>query len=166
MHIFFSDQKIEWNRTLPSIFLAGPSPRHPEIVSWRIEAVKILSSWKFKGIVLVPERHNWACKFDFTDQVEWEFEGLYGSSAAAFWIPRNMKHLPGLTTNVEFGALVANKEEARRVVYGRPDESEKNRYLDWFFNKHTGKNPCRTLEETLEQAVALASLQHMMDAAA
>jgi len=163
MNLFFSDQKIGWDRSLPSIFLAGPTPRDPEVLSWRMEAIHILQELGFGGIVLVPERHNWQVKYDYTDQVEWELEGLYCSNCVAFWVPRELKTLPGFTTNVEFGALVANRLESQRVVYGRPDISHKNRYLDWFFNRHTGRSPYRTLNETLANAIVTAIAQHRLD---
>jgi len=161
MHPFFSDQKVEWDKSLPSIFLAGPTPRDLNVASWRAEALRILGELEFKGLVLVPERHNWQIRFDYTDQVEWEHEGLYRSSCVAFWVPRKMTTLPGLTTNVEFGALVGSKNESRRVIYGRPEDSEKNRYLDWFYHRYTGERPCRTLLETLTNAVVLAVAYRM-----
>lgn len=156
MQPFFSDQKVEWEH-LPSIFLAGPTPRTQEVITWRIEALRILNIMKYPGLVLVPERHNWQTKFYYHDQVEWELEGLRRCSCVAFWIPRDLKTLPGFTTNVEFGFLVGDPGQRHRVVYGRPDISHKNRYLDWLYNKCTGESPYRTLEDTLANAIIISS---------
>lgn len=137
----------------PSIFLAGPTPRTNEIKSWRVEAVKMLAQLSFSGTVLIPERHDWASAFDYIDQIEWEFTCLELATVIVFWVPRDLSFLPGFTTNVEFGRYVGSG----RAVYGRPDDSPKNRYLDWLYLKETGNRPYATLEDTLGHAVALTS---------
>jgi hypothetical protein len=144
------DSPICWDPATPSIFLAGPTPRDDRVASWRPGALTLLAGLGFGGAVLVPERTDWQARFDYLDQVEWEYEGLERAAVIAFWVPRDLTALPGLTTNVEFGRYVASG----RTVYGRPDESPKNRYLDWLYHKLTGLEPCRTLEETLRAAVA------------
>lgn len=53
MIINYSDQEIIKGKK--SIFLAGPTPRKEDIVSWRKEAIKILEENNFDGIVYVPE---------------------------------------------------------------------------------------------------------------
>ncbi len=40
----------------PSLFLAGPTPRRAEVLSWRPEAIQILGKGRFSGTVLIPER--------------------------------------------------------------------------------------------------------------
>lgn len=155
MHLFFSDQKVEWDFTLPSIFLAGPTPRNDMVKSWRTDAIKLLGDWGFAGQVLIPERHNWQTDFDYLDQFEWEHEGLDKSVVIAFWVPSDPTNLPALTTRTEFAWV---KSDPDRCIYGRPKDSYKTRYLDCFYNKFTKRKPLRTLEETLEMAVAHAAL--------
>ena len=46
--------------------------------------------------------------------------------------------MPAFTTNVEFGYYLC--KNPRKVYYGRPDDSEKNKYLDWLFELETGMN--------------------------
>jgi hypothetical protein len=150
MQVFYSDARIIWNGTSPSIFLGGPTPRDGRVPSWRPDALAILERLGFAGIVLVPERRDWKARFDYLDQVEWEFEGLERADVLAFWVPRDMATLPGFTTNVEFGRYVGGG----RVVYGRPDGALHTRYLDWLYGRCTGLLPCRTLEDTLRAAVA------------
>jgi hypothetical protein len=41
-------------------------------------------------MVLVPERRDWSVRFDYLDQVEWEYRGLETCSILAFWVPRNL----------------------------------------------------------------------------
>lgn len=133
----------------PSIFLAGPTPRTAQSVSWRIKALEILKQLAFPGAVLIPERHDWVHSFDYIDQVEWEYTCLEAATVIVFWVPRDPVTLPGFTTNVEFGRYVGSG----RCVYGRPEAAPKNRYLDWLYNKLTGATPFTTLEETLQAAV-------------
>jgi hypothetical protein len=134
----------------PSIFLAGPTPRSPEVRSWRPEAVDILKELGFAGAVLVPERRDWSVEFSYRDQLEWEFEALETCSVIAFWVPRDMQTLPGFTTNVEFGRYVGSG----RCVYGRPDGSPHTSYLDWLYRKLTARQPENSLRATLVRASA------------
>lgn len=117
----------------PSIFLAGPTPRDSNTLSWRLEALRILESLKFDGTVLVPERQNWSSLIDYADQIDWELDSLTKASVIAFWVPRNMANMPALTTNVEFGYWLAKSPE--RVLYGRPNNATNIRYLDSLYKK-------------------------------
>src|SRR4051794_38722778 len=74
MRVTYSDDRLAFDQ--PTVFLAGPTPRRRDVVSWRVEAVELLKRLGFGGTVLVPERPDFASRFDYTDQVEWEFEGL------------------------------------------------------------------------------------------
>jgi hypothetical protein len=150
VNVVYSDQPVVTAR--PSLFLAGPTPRSSDVPSWRPEAVELLRGLGFRGTVLVPERRDWAAKFDYADQVEWEFAGLEGCSAVVFWVPRRVPDLAGFTTNVEFGRYVGSG----RCVYGRPDGAAHTRYLDWLYAKVTGRRPEPTLLATLTAAVVLA----------
>ena len=84
------------------LFLADPTPSAAGVRSWRPDALAILERIGFGGTVLVPERSDWQAKFDYLDQVEWEFVGLERATVIAFWVPRNLDTLPGFTTHVEF----------------------------------------------------------------
>jgi hypothetical protein len=146
--IIHSDQPL--HILPPSLFLAGPSPRSPEVRSWRPRAVEILHALGFQGTVLVPERKDETARFDYLDQVEWEFAALEACSVIVFWVPRDLATLPGFTTNVEFGRYVGSG----RAVYGRPEAAPQTRYLDWLYRKLTGRPPEATLEGTLRAALA------------
>jgi hypothetical protein len=144
MRVIHSDEKITWTADR-RIFLAGPTPRSPDVKSWRPEALEILDKLNFDGIVLVPEHKG---KFDFLDQVEWEWEGLEGCSRIVFWIPRNLETMPAFTTNIEFGSYV----RSGRAIYGRPDGCPKNDYLDWLYKKVTKLKPYNDLFKLLREA--------------
>lgn len=137
-----------------SIFLAGPTPRSLDVESYRINAIEILKDLKFDGIVYVPELEFDDRTFNYENQVWWEREALYNASVIAFWIPRSSK-LPAFTTNVEFGYWIAKNRG--KVIYGRPDDSEKNRYLDWLYETETYNKPINNLEELLIEAVKVAN---------
>ena len=148
MNAVYADQPLVV--TPPTLFLAGPTPRSSDVPSWRPEALDLLRQLGFAGTVLVPERRDWAARFEYHDQVEWEFAGLETCTVVAFWVPRDKATLPGFTTNVEFGRYVGSG----RCVYGRPPGAPHTRYLDWLYTKLTGRPPADTLRDTLAAAVA------------
>lgn len=138
-----------------SIFLAGPSPKREKDPSWRPKAVKILKKLGFKGTVLVPEFETWTEEWDYHQQIDWELTGLKACSVLVFWVPRKMKRMPGLTTNVEFGMWIVSTPE--KVVYGRPKGAIETGYLDYIYGKATNREPHKTLKATLRAAVEQAS---------
>lgn len=52
MIINYSDQEVIKGEK--SIFLAGPTPRGENVISWRAEACEILKQLGFDGVVYVP----------------------------------------------------------------------------------------------------------------
>ena len=138
------------SRLTDAIFLAGPTPRDSEVVSWRPEAVKILGDLGFNGTVVIPEGRDAIFQRDYLHQVEWERLGLLYSRVVLFWVPRCMRSMPALTTNVEFGFCVASRPNA--VIYGRPCGAFSTAYLDWMYNHYTGRHPKDTLANALNAA--------------
>lgn len=132
-----------------SIFLAGPTPRDKDIISWRNEAIKILEKLGFDGIVYVPEYSTWKPKTDYVDQAMWERVGLSNATIIVFWIPRYLPDMPAFTTNVEFGYWL----HTGKVVYSRPNDAEKIKYLDWLYRLDYNKEPIDSLEELLKTCV-------------
>lgn len=137
----------------PSVFLAGPTPRADEVESWRPQAIATLEAmWTGAEplAVLTPESRGGRRAKEYHDQVEWEAVGLDTATAILFWIPRDLRTLPGFTTNVEFGLHV----RSGRVVLGAPPDCpnpERNRYLIWTAHRH--RVPVR---DTLTAAVTTA----------
>lgn len=138
-----------------SIFLAGPTPRSRDVETWRKEAIKILNELGFDGIVYVPEKEFDDRTFDYNNQVWWEREALHNATTIVFWIPREIKTMPAFTTNVEFGYWISKNND--KVIYGRPDESEKNKYLDWLYETETGKKPINNLRDLLIESVEMTN---------
>lgn len=151
MIINYSDQEVIKNKK--SIFLAGPTPRGNYIVSWRNNASEILEKLGFDGVVYVPEYSTWKPKEDYIDQAMWEREALIEASVIVFWIPRDLTDMPAFTTNVEFGYWL----HSGKVLYGRPDDARKIKYLDWLYNEDYNKNPHNSLEELLKESIILAN---------
>nr|WP_235619369.1 nucleoside 2-deoxyribosyltransferase domain-containing protein [Embleya scabrispora] len=116
----------------PSVFLAGPTPdRSAPVPSWRPAAVDALAA-RWTGdrplTVLNPESRGGMRAVRYEDQVDWETDARAAAGAILFWVPRDLKTLPGMTTNVEFGLDVSSG----RVVLGCPPDCpnpERNRYL-------------------------------------
>lgn len=133
-----------------SLFLAGPTPRTPDVLSWRPKAIEILSSI-FDGTVFVPEPSNGEKFISYDFQVNWELSSLEHCGIVMFWIPRNMVNMPALTTNTEFGYWLAKSPE--RVIYGRPIDAQKCNYLDFLYERDTGRIPLSTLEETISLSI-------------
>ena len=153
MIINYSDQKVIKNEK--SIFLAGPTPRDINVQTWRTEAIRILEELGFDGVVYVPERNFDDRTFDYDDQYWWEREALHNAKAILIWIPRDLKTMPAFTTNVEYGKWSAINID--KVVYGRPDGSQKNKYIDQDYNVESGKRFYDNLTDALKEAMKVAN---------
>jgi hypothetical protein len=151
MDIFYSDMEIP-EEPMKGIFLAGPTPRDNSIESWRVDALKCLSSLCYNGAVYIPERSSGWAGVDYDEQVEWEHSALEKCDAIVFWIPRKVDGgMPAFTTNVEFG-IYFDKE---KTFYGRPHDSDKNRYLDHIYGK---AHPDRKIGESLDVTLGMAAV--------
>ena len=80
----------------------------------------------FDGVVYVPEYSTWKPKESYIDQAMWERMDLTEATIIMFWIPRHLPDMPAFTTNVEFGYWL----HTGKVLYGRPDNAEKIKYLE------------------------------------
>ena len=116
----------------PTVFLAGPTPRNAQTPSWRPEFIKELFAAGFRGTILTPEIRVFQDGYDYDKQVEWENEGLNKADLIVFWVPRELKEMPGFTTNIEFGEYM----KSGKVVLGYPKEAVKMNYLHYKANKH------------------------------
>lgn len=134
----------------PSIFLAGPTPREPHVKSWRPEALLYLESMGFDGTVFVPEDSEQSWAFNYDDQIEWELQALHSATVVLFWVPRDFKDMPALTTNVEFGLFAAR----RNVILGAPHGAVRMKYLAGIATLY-GLPYYSTLEETVRAAIKL-----------
>lgn len=146
MKINYSDQEVIKNEK--SIFLAGPTPRGENAKTWRTEACEILKNIGFDGVVYVPEYSTWKPKSDYVDQAMWERIALTEATVIVFWIPRSLPDMPGFTTNVEFGYWL----HTGKVIYGRPNDASKIKYLDWLYKVDYNSEPIDSLEELLKKA--------------
>lgn len=151
MIINYSDQEVIKGKK--SIFLAGPTPRGDNTISWRSDACKKLEKMGFDGVVYVPEYSTWKPKADYVDQAMWEREALTNATVILFWVPRSLPDMPAFTTNVEFGYWL----HSGKVVYGRPDDASKIKYLDWLYKVDYDKEPHNDLASLLIDALDLAN---------
>lgn len=126
MEIIYARQ--EYHETHPAIYLAGPTPRSSEVHSWRPHALKTLEELHFTGLVIVPEEPDDGGLLPIyeDEQVFWEWQAMDHSNVLVFWIPRELKSLPGFTTNVEYGLYC----RSGKIVLGYPEGSPKMRYLE------------------------------------
>ncbi len=107
----------------------------------------------FDGIVYVPEYSTWKPKEDYIDQAMWERIALTDATVILFWVPRKLPDMAAFTTNVEFGYWL----HSGKVVYGRPNDASKIKYLDWLYRLDYDKNPYENLQSLLGASVELAN---------
>ena len=114
-----------------NVFLAGPTPRNKDIVSWRNNIISIFNNLQFKGNLLIPEfRDNTTLmEFEFDEQIEWENKALDLADIIIFWIPRELDNMPGYTTNIEFGFWLA--KNPNKLCIGAPDNAPKMKYIKY-----------------------------------
>jgi hypothetical protein len=151
MIINYSDQEVIKNKK--SIFIAGPTPRDENIESWRALVCEKLEKMGFDGVVYVPEYSTGKSKTDYVDQAMWEREALIASTVIMFWIPRYLPDMPAFTTNVEFGYWL----HSGKVIYGRPNNASKIKYLDWLYKEDYHKEPIVELDVLLSESIKLAN---------
>jgi len=127
-----------------TIFIAGPSPRDKEGVSWRPDFMKELFDSGFRGTIINPENKEFNENFDYDKQVEWEDKGLNAADLIVFWVPRDLKLMPAFTTNIEFGEWM----KSGKLVLGFPEDAPKMNYMAYKAMKykipvvHTTKELC------------------------
>ncbi len=136
-----------------SLFLVGPTPRIDDAQSWRPQALQLLSQYVDNNIdlvVFIPEPRNGVYSSNYLEQVEWETQHLEMADALLAWVPRDMKtSLKGLTTNIEFGRYV----ESGKLFYGRPDQADNVKYLDWMYHQVTKRQAADTLAQLVGEII-------------
>ncbi|OGY92805.1 MAG: hypothetical protein A3B31_02870 [Candidatus Komeilibacteria bacterium RIFCSPLOWO2_01_FULL_53_11] len=146
MHIVYAPEEppSSWTK---SLFLAGPTPRDKSVPSWRPEALRLLEEASYDGVVFVPENRGGTVKVDYTGEVEWEELCLNLADVVLFWVPREMKTMPALTTNIEWGVW----HDSGKAVLGAPPDAKHVRYLRYYAEKmHI------PTAETLPETIGLA----------
>ena len=147
--------------------MAGPTPRSKDVPSWRPEAIELLQKLGFGGVIYVPEyigcdaqkAQEDAGKDWYAKQVEWEHKGLNRANAILMWVPRELKDMPAMTTNTEFGLYVCENDDMSesRLFYGRPDLAPKCEYMDYCYKKFTGRKPKSTLYDLVVECLEAIS---------
>jgi 8-oxo-dGTP pyrophosphatase MutT (NUDIX family) len=133
-----------------SIFLAGPTPRDPNVPSWRPDALRALRETGYDGVVFVPEERSGTRRGDYIDQADWEKQCQNMSDCVLFWVPRDMKTMPALSTNVEFGDWM----DSGRMVFGAPSWAVKNRLLQYHADRLDVPS-ADTIEGTVNLAIKM-----------
>lgn len=140
---------------LPSIFLAGPTPREERPVpSWRPRALASLRRQGFNGNVFVPEPGAGAHWPDYIEQVRWEHRWLDAAEVVLFWVPRDMDTMPAMTTNVEFGMYM----RSGKAVIGAPSGAPHMRYWEATAEEY-GIPYSRSLDGTVAAAISQATVR-------
>jgi len=136
-----------------SIFLAGPTPRSDDVISWRHEALRFLEEAGYDGVLYIPEfRYGYPVKDlnGYEGMVEWEKKCLNQADVILFWVPRDLQNLPGFTTNIEAGFWF----KSGKCVYGRPHGTPHTKYLDWMYEDLTKQIPKDSLYAVARESMA------------
>ena len=131
-----------------SIYLAGPTPRHAEVCSWRPQALQLLESMAYDGVVFIPESQDRQRRGDYDRQMAWELAAMRRSDLILFWVPAERETLPAFTTRTEFGLQV----NSGKVILGMPQGAYKTHYMKQLAKKYWIAVH-GTLEETVEAAL-------------
>lgn len=152
MNILYANEECSNLEKYYSIFVAGPTPRNKDTKSWRPEFIKELELYDDpydkpldNVIILSPECRNDVWLDNYDSQINWEQKHLKSADLLAFWVPRELEHMPAFTTNIEFGMYIM--DGYKDMVYGRPNESPKNKYLDFSYQKYRNKIPHTNIKE-------------------
>lgn len=151
--VVWARELIPINPPAPSVFLAGPTPEAGgPVPSWRPAAIDMLRAATTGPLtVLTPESRGGVRAESYDHQFQWETAARASADVVLFWIPRDLEHMPGMTTNVEFGHDIGTG----RVVLGCPPDCpnpERNRYLI-ALARHYGAPVCETLADTVRTAL-------------
>ncbi len=147
MKVVYALQKFpdSWTKC---IFLAGPTPRSPDVLSWRVEAIRFLEERGFDGVVISPEPRIYQSDWLYEPQVDWETEGLSRADCILFWIPRDIALMPAFTTNHEHGEWF----KSGKIILGAPSNAPRMSYLRYkakqFFVPQSN-----TLEGTIDATI-------------
>jgi 8-oxo-dGTP pyrophosphatase MutT (NUDIX family) len=125
-------QEVLPEKTMATIFLAGPSPRNSETISWRDEFLTLLEKAGYDGHVFVPLPRDGNFPSNYLKQATWEQQAQDRADVIVFWVSRDLESLPGFTTNVEFGQRVAG----RNIVLGFPEGAPKTRFLSFLAERN------------------------------
>ncbi|MDJ0701854.1 MAG: nucleoside 2-deoxyribosyltransferase domain-containing protein [Leptolyngbyaceae cyanobacterium MO_188.B28] len=130
-----------------SLFLAGPTPRDAHVPSWRPQALALLESFGYDGVVFIPEAQDGQRSSDYDEQITWELDAMRRSDFILFWAPAERDTMPANTTRVEFGLQI----HSGKVILGIPQGAYKTRYMENLAERHHIALH-RTLEETVKTA--------------
>lgn len=152
MKVFYSNEpRDDDNIENKSIFLAGPTLRGEDKLhyhNWREDALAYLEKIGYDGKVYVPTPMS----DSYSEQIDWEAYHLEKAKCILFWVPRDLKMLPGFTTNIEFGEWL----RSGKIVFGAPKDAKKVNYMLYRAEKY-GVPIANTLEKTLDNAIKMVS---------
>ena len=110
-----------------SLYLAGPTPRDPTVSSWRPQALRLLESLAYDGVVFVPESQEGQRSGDDDQHMDWKLEAMRRADILLFWVPAEKNTLPAYTTYVEFGLQV----HSGKVIFGTPRNADDTLPTKW-----------------------------------
>lgn len=149
MHVIYTNEAPPHSFE-KSLFLAGPTPRDKSVLSWRPKALDTLREKGYDGVVFVPEDREGATRASYEAQVDWEHKCLHMADCILFWVPRNLRTLPGFTTNIEYGLFA----HLGKSILGAPRNASKMEYFREIAERfHIPQ--AETLEEVIDLAIGM-----------
>lgn len=156
MELIYATKRKPKDLSLPTIFLAGPTPRKDKPVpSWRPRAVEEFKRQGFNGNLCIPEPHPKGRWLSYPEQVAWEHVWLDFADCILFWIPRDMDTMPAMTTNIEYGMYMRSGKLVMGVPFGTP-------HMKYILrtSKVRGTPIARSLGSTVANAIIIANKAH------
>lgn len=140
--------------TLPSLFLAGPTPRKSYVKSWRPTALRLIRKCRQDLVLYYPEPQGGG-QWDPEDvrYTRWERAALARSRVILFWMDRKLETMPGFRANTEWGYWLA--QDPTRLVLAHPPRATGTRGMDDDAAYH-GVPVVHTLNAGIELALAKA----------
>lgn len=124
-----------------SIFLFGIKRNGKYETSWMEEACEKLEEKGFKGIVYIPSGKD--------EDRDWEVEAMANASVLACWVQEDVQTDKWWAMPFDLGKIF----ETGKVIYGRPDDMDMSRHIDWLYDADYNAEPKNSLDDLVDQAI-------------
>jgi hypothetical protein len=133
-----------------SVFLAGPMKASPR--GWRIKLVKAASDMGIDGVTFISPRYK--TRYQPSNQVEWETQGLRMCDVALFWIPNKDpkaelgNRVYAETTRMEFAENIAR---GKKIILGIDTDIRRSHRMKFLAKRYGIKKVHTSMKDCLKE---------------